>query len=117
MISGRTPENTTGLQEQLNELKHGDHLCLIYENEAEQLASLLPFIQAGVAKGERCLYIANDGMAGKIAAALVVAGVDLDGATENCGWVVMTARDAYLQDGSFSAEKMISSWQQWSEQA
>ena len=34
-----------------------DHLCLIYEEEAEILTPVIPFIQKGVALGERCVYL------------------------------------------------------------
>ncbi|MBU5613128.1 MEDS domain-containing protein [Geomonas azotofigens] len=34
-----------------------DHLCLIYQGEAEVLNPALPFIQKGVAIGERCVYL------------------------------------------------------------
>lgn len=34
-----------------------DHLCLLYQDETELLNQVLPFIQKGVAIGERCVYL------------------------------------------------------------
>jgi hypothetical protein len=40
------------LKEQLAKLKQGDHICLIYETTAEQLAAVITFIIEGLARGE-----------------------------------------------------------------
>ena len=34
------------------------HLCLIYHTQEEQFAAALPYLRAGLERGERCLYIA-----------------------------------------------------------
>jgi len=34
-----------------------DHLCLLYETESEILTPVVPFIQQGLALGERCIYL------------------------------------------------------------
>ena len=49
------------LDRQLLTLKPGDHVCPIYESAAERLAVAIPFIQQGLARGDRCLYIADHG--------------------------------------------------------
>ena len=39
----------------------GGHLCLFYDDDpSEQLQALVPFIQQGLAAGERCIYVADD---------------------------------------------------------
>jgi hypothetical protein len=43
------------LKIQLANLKQGDHVCLIYENTAEQLTVAVPFIMEGLTRGERCI--------------------------------------------------------------
>ena len=39
-------------------------LCLIYRSAAEQTAALVPFLKAGLAAGERCLF-AGHGTSGR----------------------------------------------------
>lgn len=41
----------------LEQVHRHDHLCLLYEGEAEILTPVIPFIQKGVALGERCVYL------------------------------------------------------------
>ena len=43
---------TTELERQLIDLKQGDHICLIYETMAEQMAAAVPFLKEGLARGE-----------------------------------------------------------------
>ncbi len=61
---------TTKLEQELTKLKQGDHICLIYENSAEQMAAAVPFMKDGLARGERCLYIADDRTVEAVALAL-----------------------------------------------
>lgn len=44
----------------LKNIKIHDHICLLYETQAEQFSAVIPFIQEGIEKGERCIYIADD---------------------------------------------------------
>ncbi len=44
---------------QLAEVGPGEHLCLIYETEAEQMAAAVPFVQLGLARNECCVYFAD----------------------------------------------------------
>lgn len=37
-----------------------EHICLLYTSSEEQLAAVVPFVRAGLRRGERCLYIADD---------------------------------------------------------
>jgi hypothetical protein len=49
------------LEEQLQNLRNGDHLCLFYEKEpSEQMAALVPFIEQGLSRDEQVIYIADD---------------------------------------------------------
>ena len=74
-----------------------DHLCLIYQDDAEMLAALVPFFRNGLDRGERCIYIGDSPPVAERFAALVRDGL-----------VVMDTRDAYLRDGSFDLDRMLS---------
>ena len=43
----------SALEKQIAELKPGDHLCLIYEDAAEQMAAIVSFFRADLIRGER----------------------------------------------------------------
>ena len=61
------------LEQQLTKLKQGDHICLIYEDTAEQMAGAVLFLKEGLSRGERCVYIADDRTVEAIAQALAAA--------------------------------------------
>jgi PAS domain S-box-containing protein len=98
---------TTELERQLIDLKQGDHVCLIYENTAEQLAAAVPFIKDGLARGERCVYIANDRTVEEVVQALAAAGVDVAEECRKGALRLLTKEDAYFQSGEFAPQAMI----------
>ena len=52
---------TTPLVAALEQLGPHDHLCSIYESPQEHYAVAVPFIRIGLDRGEKCIYIADDG--------------------------------------------------------
>jgi PAS domain S-box-containing protein len=97
----------TKLEQELTKLKQGDHLCLIYENPAEQLMSAVPFLKEGLARGERCLYVADDGSVEAIVQALAAAGVDVAHEQGRGALWMLTKQDSYLKGGEFDPKAMI----------
>jgi len=95
------------LARQIAELKPGQHLCLIYEDAAQQMASVASFVKAGLARGECCLYAADADTTAELAAALAAAGVDVPRELERGALVLLTKRDTYLRGGRFEPEAMI----------
>src|SRR5438132_12368992 len=89
----------TDLERQLTGLKQGDHICPIYENEAEQMAVAIPFLKEGLVRGERCLYIGDDRSVEQIAQALTAAGVDVAHEQARLALSILTKRETYLKSG------------------
>jgi hypothetical protein len=98
---------TTELESQLTRLKQGDHACPIYESMAEQMAGAVPFLKEGLARGERCLYVADDRTVAHIAEVLAAAGVDVARQRERGALRVLTKRETYLESGEFDPQKVI----------
>ena len=67
-----------GLERAMAALKPGDHLCLIYETELEQVAGVIPYLQDGLARHERCLYIVDDRAVDRAAAWLRLGGLRVE---------------------------------------
>ena len=84
-----------------------DHLALIYESQAEQFATVIPYIEHGLERGERCVYIADENDTEAVLDALAEAGVDVEEALESGALVVHTAKESYLRNGSFDPDDMI----------
>jgi hypothetical protein len=91
----------------LEGLEVHDHLCLLYETEEEQRAAIVPFFAAGLARGQRCVYIADERSAGGVLGRLTSAGVDADAAVARGALRVLGSRDSYLREGTFSPNRML----------
>jgi signal transduction histidine kinase len=84
-----------------------DHLAFIYENQEEQLDTVVPFLRLGLERGEKAVYIHDDNAAEIVVAAMERHGIDVAGATASGALVIVTKRDAYLRNSEFDPEWMI----------
>jgi PAS domain S-box-containing protein len=106
-----TATSRTPLLTALEELAPPDHLCVIYETPEEYFAVAVPFIRIGLDRGEKCVYIADDGNESAVRDAMRAGGIDVERAVA-AGRLVMEKRNAaYLKDGSFDPERMLAYWE------
>ena len=88
-------------------IKPGEHLCSFYENKEEQFQIAFPFILEGLAKNEKCLYIAYDNSVDEIKAGLLLHGIDVGECLKTSQLDIMTANESYLKHGRFILDDMI----------
>ena len=96
----------------LEQLGPHDHFCSIYESPQEHYAVAIPFIQIGLDRGEKCIYIADDGSVGDVRQAMQSEGIDVDRATASKALVLATKEQAYLEHGSFHPDWMFTFWKE-----
>ena len=96
----------------LEQLGPHDHFCSIYESPQEHYAVAIPFIQIGLDRGEKCIYIADDGTVGDVRQAMQSEGIDVDRATTSKALVLATKDQAYLEHGSFHPDWMFTFWKE-----
>ena len=96
------PAQSTPLIAALERLGPRDHLCSIYESPQEHFAVAISFIQIGLDRGEKCIYIADDGALGDVREALQAEGIDVDRAVASNSLVSTTNEQAYLKRGSLT---------------
>ncbi len=94
----------------LEQLGPHDHLCSIYESPQEHYAVAIPFIQIGLDRGEKCIYIADDGTVGDVRQAMESERIDVERATASKALVLATKEQAYLKHGSFHPDWMFTFW-------
>lgn len=94
----------------LEALAPHDHLCSIYESTAERNAVTVPFIRIGLARGEKCICIGDDGAEAAVRHALCADGVDVGRAIANGALVLQTKETTYLKHGSFDPDWMFTFW-------
>jgi len=96
----------------LEQLGPHDHLCSIYESPQEHYAVAVPFIRIGLDRGEKCIYIADDGTVGDVRQAMQSEGIDVERATASKALVLATKEQAYLKHGSFHPDWMFTFWKE-----
>lgn len=87
-----------------------DHIAFIYEEQSDQLSTVVPFLRRGLEQGERCLYLADDNTIEEVADALREAGVDVAQARDSGALTFHTKEDTYLRTGEFDREAMVEFW-------
>jgi hypothetical protein len=91
------------------EAEPGDHICGVFSGETERDQVLIPFLQAGLASGDKCICVVDGTAPGKIIARL---GKNAEAAalTASKQLEVISASDMYLRSSRFSADEVIGSW-------
>jgi two-component system cell cycle sensor histidine kinase/response regulator CckA len=89
------------------DLEPGDHLCCLYEMEEEHQAVLTPFLRQGLERGEKALYIVDVRTAESILGYLWGDGLEVEPYLESGQLSILTADDAYMQDGVFDPDGRI----------
>jgi PAS domain S-box-containing protein len=102
--------HTTPLLTALEQLTPHDHLCSVYESPEEHFAVAIPFIRIGLDRGEKCIYVADDGTDGVVRDAMYAEGIDVERAIATGSLVLEKKEAAYLKRGSFDPEWMFRFW-------
>jgi hypothetical protein len=88
-------------------LRHADHVCVLYETREEEIRIVTDFVREGLAAGERCLCLC--GQAPDVfRQAMWEGGIGVDEAEGGGALVLLAAKEAYLSDGAFDAQRMLS---------
>ena len=108
---------STPLLTALEQLSPPGHLCSIYEGPEEHFAVAVPFIRIGLDRGEKCIYIADDGTEAIVRDALSAGGIDVDRAVATRSLLLEKKEAAYLNHGSFDPDWIFTFWAQASAEA
>jgi PAS domain S-box-containing protein len=101
-------ERSHSLAHALSALGPHDHLCLIFENQEEQLAAAVPFISLGLERGERCIYIVDEHTSADVIERMRQEEIDTEGALKSGALVILRSDEAYVREGFFDPDRMIS---------
>jgi signal transduction histidine kinase/ActR/RegA family two-component response regulator len=105
------------LEWRVSRLRPGDHLCLIYQSAAEQTAALVSFFKAGLAAGERCLFVGRPSSCRRLERALQGTGVEVDAELDRGSLVLLTRREDWLTTGRSDPGAMLDVLRQAEQQA
>lgn len=105
------PPPDVRLFEALGQRGPHQHLCSIYETPEERFAVAIPFIRIGLERGEKCIYIADDGAEAAVRQAMHAAGIDVEREIADQKLVLKKKEVAYLKSGSFDPEWVFDFWE------
>jgi hypothetical protein len=87
--------------------QQGDHVCTLFSSREEQIAAAIEYIQGGLERGERCLYVCGEQAPDEFRGELRRAGINVEDEEKRGALVLITKREGHLKGGMFSAAKMI----------
>jgi two-component system, chemotaxis family, sensor kinase Cph1 len=103
----------TPLPDAMQRFTSPGHVCSIYSDRDEQLASAVPFLHIGLERGERCAFVADDQETfAPMLAKLQESGVDVDAAMRSGALLLLTTDTVYLRGGKFDPLAMLAFWKQ-----
>ncbi|MDQ7810828.1 MEDS domain-containing protein [Amycolatopsis sp. A133] len=120
-MRGRSPTATRGLAEvmaresrehRVEDVGHGDHLCLTFADDDEQRRVVTAYLRAGLERGERVKYFSDQCAPEQVLDWLDGAGTDPGPAVARGQLQITTAGRSYLAGGSFDADGMVATLQQ-----
>jgi hypothetical protein len=84
------------------------HICAFFNSREEEYRVLLPFIREGFERGDSAFHIVDPQLEDDHVHRLQGAGIDTDGASKKGQLIVKRWQEAYLQDGHFDQDRMLS---------
>jgi two-component system NarL family sensor kinase len=94
----------------LSNLAPHEHLCSIYETPEERLTVAVAFIRVGLERGEKCVYVVNEGGEPELRAAMAARGIEVERAVASGQLQLETPASTYLAPGAFDTEWMFTFW-------
>jgi hypothetical protein len=83
------------------------HVCAFFHNPDEEYRVLLPFIKDGFAQGEKAFHIVDPKLRAEHCQRLASVGIDVETAETSGQFELRNWEDAYLRDGHFDQERML----------
>jgi hypothetical protein len=93
-------------------LAPGDHICALYMGAAERDAILLPYLQAGLRSGDKCICVVDQDDTEGVRTG-ISDSADIDASIESGQLQMHTSSETYLACGEdgFTTEDMIKFWE------
>jgi hypothetical protein len=87
----------------------GDHVCALFYTDLQRDRILLPYLQAGLVAGDKCVCVVHSEPPGDVLTGLR-AGADVDGCVASHQLDVRGPLEAYVRVGEFTPESVMDLW-------
>jgi signal transduction histidine kinase len=101
----------------LGGLRASGHLCFPYESEDERRRTVVAFVRQGLARRERCVYIATEAEQRDFVAALEAAGVPAAREVERGALRFLSRTETYMRTGRFDPDDALALMEGLTDQA
>lgn len=88
----------------------GDHICAFYRGRAERDEILIPYLQAGLRTGDKCICVVDAVDPREVLSALGSES-EVDQWIGDTQLELRASTDAYLRTGRFCTEEMLAFWE------
>src|SRR3984957_10795560 len=110
-MTAMAPETRKTGIDVLGDMPWGTHFCLFYETKRDLLDTLISYCKTGLESDEFCLWVVAEPLTVEEAInALKDAVPDLDRYLKDPSIEIVSARDWYLQDGTFDLKRVTGRW-------
>src|ERR1700739_4408470 len=110
-MTAMAPETRKTGIDVVGDMPWGTHFCLFYETKQDLLDTLISYCKSGLENEEYCLWIVAEPLTIEEARqALRGAVADLDGYLAGSRLEIVSARDWFLQGGTFDGERLTAAW-------
>jgi hypothetical protein len=92
------------------DLTPGDHLCALYVGDEERDAIVVPYLQAGLRDGDKCVCIIDSAPVGDLLAQIGERG-EVEGYVASSQLEMYTTNETYLRTPPFNAQAMLDYWE------
>lgn len=91
-------------------LAEGDHVCAFYRGARARDEILIPYLQAGLRTGDKCICVVDAAEPREVLAALG-SEAEVDQWISDTQLELRASTDAYLRSGRFCTEEMLTFWE------
>src|SRR6266850_5476983 len=104
------PSGKLALARAAERIQPGGHLCVIYDQLEEQLATIEPFVRIGLERHEQIFYLVDDNTADAVLTGLKAVGIDVDAALASHALIISKRPDSFVQSGAGYPDIVIRFW-------
>jgi PAS domain S-box-containing protein len=104
------------LEEQIESLQPGDHVCVISRGSTQTHSVIVPFVRRCLARKEMCFYAIGERAMEGVAAELTQAGIDVEQARETGALTLLRNRE-FMPLEKFDSSALIALWKARAQQA
>jgi hypothetical protein len=83
------------------------HVCAFFHDREEEYRVLLPFVQAGLQRGEKIVYTIDPERRGEHLKQMAASGIDAEDLLQKDRFELRTWSDTHLRDGYFDGERTL----------